>query len=86
MYKNVEKINQRHITWKLRKESNHSCAGRVDLTFYIYIYIYISGLEKSSVLPVLDRFLKLRTDLFLDKKLKISPKKPVFLKILQYTD
>ena len=28
------------------------------------------GLEKSSVLPVLDRFLKLKTDLFLDKKLK----------------
>ena len=27
-------------------------------------------LEKSSVLPVLDRFLKLKTDLFLDKKLK----------------
>ena len=25
------------------------------------------GLEKSSVLPVLDRFLKLKTDLFLDK-------------------
>ena len=29
-----------------------------------------SGLEKSSVLSVLDRFLKLKTDLFLDKKLK----------------
>ena len=29
-----------------------------------------AGLEKSSVLPVLDRFLKLKTDLFLDKKLK----------------
>ena len=29
-----------------------------------------TGLEKSSVLPVLDRFLKLKTDLFLDKKLK----------------
>ena len=28
------------------------------------------GLEKSSVLPVLDRFLKLKTDLFLNKKLK----------------
>ena len=28
------------------------------------------GLEKSSVLPVLDRFLKLKTDLFLDKELK----------------
>ena len=27
-----------------------------------------SGLEKSSVLPVLDRFLKLKTNLFLDKK------------------
>ena len=37
---------------------------------HIYIYIYISGLEKSSVLPVLDQFLKLKTDLFLDKKLK----------------
>ena len=29
-----------------------------------------AGLEKSSVLPVLDRFLKLKTDLFLNKKLK----------------
>ena len=29
-----------------------------------------SGLEKSSVLSVLDRFLKLKTDLFFDKKLK----------------
>ena len=33
----------------------------------------ISGLEKSSVLPVLDRFLKLKTDLLLDKELKIGP-------------
>ena len=33
----------------------------------------LAGLEKSSVLPVLDRFLKLKTDLFLDKKLKIGP-------------
>ena len=31
---------------------------------------YTPGLEKSSVLPVLDRFLKLKTDLFLNKKLK----------------
>ena len=31
---------------------------------------YTSGLEKSSVLPVLDRFLKQKTDLFLHKKLK----------------
>ena len=29
-----------------------------------------SGLEKSLVLPVLDRFLKLKTSLFLGKKLK----------------
>ena len=29
-----------------------------------------SGLEKSSVLPVLDRFLKLKNDLFLNKNLK----------------
>ena len=29
-----------------------------------------AGLEKSSVLPVLDRFLQLKTDFFLDKKLK----------------
>ena len=28
-----------------------------------------TGLEKSSVLPVLDRFLKLKTDLFLNKEL-----------------
>ena len=28
------------------------------------------GLEKSLVLPVLDRFLKLKTNLFLDRKLK----------------
>ena len=33
----------------------------------------VSGLEKSSILPVLDRFLILKTDLFLDKKLKIGP-------------
>ena len=32
--------------------------------------VYGSGLEKLSVLPVLDRFLNLKTDLFLDKKLK----------------
>ena len=32
--------------------------------------LYTSGLEKSLVLPVLDRFLKLKTDLFLNKKLK----------------
>ena len=31
---------------------------------------YKPGLEKSSVLPVLDRFLKLKTDVFLDKKLQ----------------
>ena len=35
-----------------------------------------AGLEKSSVLPVLDRFLKLKTDLFLDKKLKNRSIKP----------
>ena len=29
-----------------------------------------AGLEKLSVLLVLDRFLKLKTDLFFDKKLK----------------
>ena len=33
----------------------------------------IPGLEKSSVLLVLDRILKLKTDLFLYKKLKIGP-------------
>ena len=38
--------------------------------------IYLSGLEKSSVLPVLDRFLKLKTDLSLDKKLKNRSIKP----------
>ena len=39
--------------------------------FYSQILmVSIAGLEKSSVLPVLDRFLKLKTDLFLDKKLK----------------
>ena len=32
--------------------------------------VLVAGLEKSSVLPVLDRFLKLKTDLFLHKKLK----------------
>ena len=36
----------------------------------------LAGLEKSSVLPVLDRFLKLKTDLFLDKKLKNRSIKP----------
>ena len=35
-----------------------------------------AGLEKSLVLPVLDRFLKLKTDLFLDKKLKNRSIKP----------
>ena len=34
------------------------------------------GLEKSSVLPVLDRFLILKTDLFLDKRLKNRSIKP----------
>ena len=37
---------------------------------YVYAHGHRPGLEKSSVLPVLDRFLKLKTDLFLDKKLK----------------
>ena len=37
-----------------------------------------AGLEKSSVLPVLDRFLKLKTDLFLNKKLKNRSIKPCF--------
>ena len=41
-----------------------------------------AGLEKSSVLPVLDRFLKLKTDLFLDMKLK---NRSINL-FLQYTD
>ena len=34
------------------------------------IETFDAGLEKSSVLPVLDRFLKQKTDLFLNKKLK----------------
>ena len=38
--------------------------------FLIISVILGAGLEKSSVLPVLDRFLKLKTDLFPDKKLK----------------
>ena len=37
---------------------------------------YNTGLEKSSVLPVLDRFLKLKTDLFLAKTLKNRSIKP----------
>ena len=37
---------------------------------YTRAQLFKAGLEKSSVLPVLDRFLKLKTDLFLDKKLK----------------
>ena len=41
------------------------------LSVYLFIVIgIIAGLEKSSVLPVLDRFFKLKTDLFLNKKLK----------------
>ena len=35
-------------------------------TFALF-FMLVAGLEKSSVLPVLDRFLKLKTDLFLDK-------------------
>ena len=31
-----------------------------------------TGLKKLSALPVLDRFLKLKTDLFLNKKLSIK--------------
>ena len=38
--------------------------------------ISVPGQEKSSVLPVLDRFLKLKTDLFLDRKLKNRSIKP----------
>ena len=60
--------------------------GQVHLSFYgcqVYFVTFIlflmenpvskqcrPRLEKSSVLPVLDQFLKLKTDLFLDKKLK----------------
>ena len=47
---------------------------------------FVTGLEKSSVLPVLDQILKFRTDLFLGKKLKNWSIKFCFLKILQYTD
>ena len=45
-----------------------------------------AGLEKSSVLPVLDRFLKLKTDLFLDKKLKNRSIKLCLSQDFQYTD
>ena len=34
------------------------------------IYPAITGLEKSSVLPVLDRFLSLKTDFVLNRKQK----------------
>ena len=47
---------------------------------------FVTGLEKSTVLPVLDRNLKLRTDLFLGKRLKNWSIKLCFLKMLQYTD
>ena len=53
---------------------------------WIMIYRSQSGLEESSGLPVLDRFLKLKTDLFLHKKLKIGSIKLCIFKILQYTD
>ena len=43
------------------------------------------GLEKLLVLPVLDRFLKLKSDLFPDKKLKNRSIKFYTLKNLQYT-
>ena len=35
-----------------------------------HIYMYLAGLEKSSVLPVLDRFLSLKTDFVLNRKQK----------------
>ena len=43
---------------------------KITPNFSQYMIMSAAGLEKSSVLPVLDRFLKLKTDLFLDKKLK----------------
>ena len=48
--------------------------------------MYTPGQEKLSVLPVLDLILKLKTDLFLDKKLKNLSFKLCILKTLQYTD
>ena len=35
--------------------------------------LLVPGLEKLLVLPVPDQFFKLKTDLFLDKKLKNHP-------------
>ena len=56
------------------------------LAMYRSQHTRAAGLEKLSGLPVLDQFLKLKTDSFLDKKLKNRPIKLCILKILQYTD
>ena len=52
------------VQWRIQQEDIHQ--------FYTVGFNEgsLPGLEKSLVLPVLDRFLKLKTDLFLDKKLK----------------
>ena len=54
----------------LPRKSVVRLTDRPDMTLDVYRG---PGLEKSSVLPVLDRFLKLKTDLFLNKKLKSGP-------------
>ena len=78
-------VNTKNISSHVLKISDISLLLRTrEFYFYSMKYIWYSviitskkgnilykpGLEKSSVLPVLDRFLKLKTDLFLDKKLK----------------
>ena len=56
-----------HETWyKCKPSSDDVQSTRTDTPRTLFT----AGLEKSSVLPVLGRFLKLKTDLSLDKKLK----------------
>ena len=80
----------REINKKVKLEEYMSIFIWVNLknvTLYTYIHTYsVSGLEKSLVLLVLDQIWKLKTDLFLDRKLKNRSIKLGVLKILQYTD
>ena len=52
-----------------RKIIEHSIQEMAPVPLCI-VLIYTSGLEKSSVLPVLDRFLSLKTDFVLNRKQK----------------
>ena len=54
-----------------KKENLLSCLFSLKISIYQHnISIYQSGLEKSSVLPVLDRFFSLKTDFVLNRKQK----------------